>query len=80
MNMSVDSLIRKVPIELVCFRSTYDLGLFSAVAVAEKQTVVVASKNFNESYLLSEMLSQMLEAEGYEVERKIRTGWHACLL
>ena len=50
------------------------LGLFSAVAEAEKQTVVVASKNFNESYLLSEMLSQMLEAEGYEVERKFGLG------
>ena len=50
------------------------LGLFSVVAAADKQTVVVASKNFNESYLLSEMLSQMLEAEGYEVERKYGLG------
>ena len=50
------------------------LVFFSGVAQADKQTIVVASKNFNESYLLSEMLSQMLEAKGYEVERKFGLG------
>jgi len=39
-----------------------------------KRPIVVASKNFNESYLLSEMLSQMLEAKGYPVERKFGLG------
>ena len=38
------------------------------------QKIRVASKNFNESYLLSEMLAQLLEADGYPVERKFGLG------
>ena len=50
------------------------ISLSLQAAASQKQTIVVASKNFNESYLLSEMLSQMLEAEGYEVQRKFGLG------
>ncbi len=34
----------------------------------------VGSKNFNESYLLSEVVAQLLETNGYEVERKFGLG------
>ena len=36
--------------------------------------VVIGSKNFNESYILAEIMAQLLEAEGYEVERKLNLG------
>jgi osmoprotectant transport system permease protein len=38
------------------------------------QTVTVASKNFNESYLLAEIMSQLLETEGYTVDRRFGLG------
>jgi len=39
-----------------------------------KDLVRVASKNFSENYLLAEILSQLLEIEGYEVERRFGLG------
>jgi osmoprotectant transport system permease protein len=62
--------------------SSLFIFLFSLILVslpsqggdAVKEPIVVASKNFGESYLLSEMLSQLLESEGYEVERKFGLG------
>lgn len=39
-----------------------------------QEPIRVASKNFNESYLLSEMLAQLLESDGYSVERKFGLG------
>lgn len=50
------------------------LWLPVSAAFAELKPVVVASKNFNESYLLAEMLSQLLEADGYRVERRFGLG------
>ena len=38
------------------------------------EPVRVGSKNFNESYLLSEMLAQLLEASGYDVDRRFGLG------
>lgn len=38
------------------------------------QVIKVGAKHFNESYILGEILSQLLEAEGYEVERKFNLG------
>lgn len=40
----------------------------------EADPIVVASKQFPESYLLAEIISQMLETEGYVVERKLGLG------
>lgn len=40
----------------------------------DQKTIRVASKNFNESYLLSEMLAQLLESDGYLVDRKFGLG------
>jgi osmoprotectant transport system permease protein len=38
------------------------------------ERVVVGSKNFNEGYLLSEVVAQLLEHAGYEVERRFGLG------
>ncbi|MBK9334071.1 MAG: hypothetical protein IPM96_17115 [Ignavibacteria bacterium] len=38
------------------------------------QTIKVGAKHFNEGYILSEILSQLLERNGYEVERKFNLG------
>lgn len=38
------------------------------------EVVRVGSKNFTESYVLAEMFSQLLEAEGYRVERRFGLG------
>lgn len=38
------------------------------------QPVTVASKNFNESYLLAEIMAQRLEAKGFAVERRFGLG------
>lgn len=37
---------------------------------ASAETVVVGSKNFTENYLLSEIAAQLLEARGFDVERR----------
>lgn len=38
------------------------------------QTIRVGAKHFNESYILGEVLSQLIEQEGYTVERKFNLG------
>ncbi|MFN3237408.1 MAG: glycine betaine ABC transporter substrate-binding protein [Pseudomonadales bacterium] len=48
--------------------------LLLAASNALAKPVVVASKNFNESYLLAEVYAQLLEANDYEVERKFGLG------
>lgn len=42
----------------------------SAASLAAAQTIVVGSKTFTESYILSEIAAQLLEANGFEVERR----------
>ena len=44
--------------------------LFGVLSPANGQTVIVGSKNFNEGYILSEMLAELLEDRGVRVERK----------
>ncbi len=41
---------------------------------AQSQTIRVGAKHFNEGYILSEMIAQLLEIEGYAVERKYNLG------
>ena len=57
-------------------RLTLFLGLWCAVSnvFADDQTVVIASKNFTESYLLAEIYAQKLETNGFTVERKFGLG------
>lgn len=40
----------------------------------KKEKIIVGAKHFNEGYILSEILSQLLESNGYEVERKFNLG------
>jgi osmoprotectant transport system permease protein len=41
---------------------------------ATAQSIRVGSKNFNESYILGEIMAQLLEEAGYEVERRFGLG------
>lgn len=40
----------------------------------QAQAIRVGAKHFNEGYILSEIISQLLESEGYTVERKYNLG------
>jgi osmoprotectant transport system permease protein len=46
----------------------------SAESQASAQQLVVGSKNFNEGYILAEIIAQLLEGSGVEVERKFGLG------
>ncbi len=48
--------------------------LLSFGASFGQQTIRVGAKHFNEGYILSEMIAQILEADGYTVERKFNLG------
>lgn len=41
---------------------------------SQAQTYRVGAKHFNENYILGEMLAQLIENEGYKVERKFNLG------
>ena len=46
----------------------------SGAAASNDDPIVVASKNFAESYVLGEIVAQLLESEGFAVERKLGLG------
>ena len=46
----------------------------SALTATAREPIVVASKNFNESYILGEVAAQLLESGGFEVERRMGLG------
>jgi len=48
--------------------------LLCAVRATAAERIVVGSKSFNEGYLLSEVVAQLLEREGFEVERRFGLG------
>ena len=48
--------------------------LLSAATGAAARDLVVASKNFGESYLLAEVAAQLLEASGFGVQRRFGLG------
>ncbi|HEX2204559.1 MAG TPA: glycine betaine ABC transporter substrate-binding protein [Longimicrobium sp.] len=48
--------------------------LLAAPLAAQERPVVIASKPFGESYLLAEMLAQLVEARGMAVERRFGLG------
>ncbi len=50
------------------------LYLSCAAPVQAQERIVVGSKNFNEGYLLGEIVAQLLELEGFAVERKFGLG------
>lgn len=43
-------------------------------STAHSQTIRVGAKHFNESYILAEVIAQLLESNGYTVERKYNLG------
>lgn len=45
-----------------------------AASIASAQPVRVGAKHFNEGYILSEIISQLLESRGFEVERQYHLG------
>jgi osmoprotectant transport system permease protein len=48
--------------------------LIFASNVFSQQTIRVGAKHFNEGYILSEIISQLLESQGYKVERSFNLG------
>ena len=46
----------------------------SLALAAGGEPLVVASKDFNESYILGEIMAQLLESDGFEVERRFGLG------
>lgn len=45
-----------------------------ATRSSESRTIIVASKDFTEQFILGEIYAQLLEAEGFQVERKLDLG------
>ncbi len=54
--------------------STSPVAAASAVAAGAKPTVRVGSTNFTEQLILAEVYAQVLEANGYRVERRLNLG------
>ena len=52
----------------------YMLFLTGPFRVDAQETIRVGAKHFNEGYILSEMIAQVLEDGGYKVERKFNLG------
>ncbi len=52
----------------------YILILLISCYTLSSQVVRVGAKHFNESYILGEIMSQLLEANGYKVERNFNLG------
>lgn len=46
----------------------------AGLATAAERPIVVASKNFTEAYILGEAVAQLLESEGFTVDRKLGLG------
>ncbi len=56
-------------------RWSFAFGLLLLLsATVSAQTIRVGSKNFNESYILAEIVAQLLEVRGFAVERKFGLG------
>ena len=49
-------------------------GVLAAAPFAGQQVLTIGSKNFGESYLLSEIAAQLLEARGFEIQRRFGLG------
>ena len=50
------------------------VGAGAAASMAAERPIVVASKNFTESYILGEAVAQLLNREGFAVQRKLGLG------
>lgn len=56
----------------ICFLIILLFALSGVLHAQEK--VTIGCKNFNENYILAEMMAQLLEADGFVVERKLGLG------
>lgn len=65
---------RKLPEGLLRKTAAMILLLGMTATAFSAETVRVGSKHFNESYLLAEIMSQLLEEHGFQVERKFGLG------
>jgi len=62
-------------LQVTFFVMALALGLAVMPGKAQQErTLVVGGKNFNEGYLLSEIMAQTLEAHGFRVQRKFGLG------
>ena len=52
----------------------FPLFFSSAGTAMAQEKVTIGCKNFNENFILAEMMAQVLESEGFEVERKLGLG------
>lgn len=67
MHLSILKIFRRLS-----FNSLIILNLIATPAWS--QTIKIGSKHFNESYILAEIMAQLLEDRGYDVERKFGLG------
>ncbi len=54
--------------------ATSTLLTLSLSMAARAEPIVIGSKNFNESYVLAEIMAQLLESKGFEVDRRTGLG------
>ena len=64
-------LKRLLLLSVVC---GFAVSAVSGNAWADSEPIRIASKNFTESYVLAEISAQVLEAEGYSVQRRFGLG------
>ncbi len=57
-----------------CSAAFFLVMLFASAFSSAAESIKVASKNFNESYILGELAAQLLEQEGFVVERRFGLG------
>ncbi len=60
----------RFPNQIICLF----LALFLGHKLQAQQKITVGAKHFNEGYILSEIIAQLLENEGFTVERKFNLG------
>ncbi|MCH8140895.1 MAG: ABC transporter permease subunit [Proteobacteria bacterium] len=57
-----------------CNSTLFLVMLFASTYSAASEPIKVASKNFGESYILGELTAQLLEQDGFDVERRFGLG------
>lgn len=66
--------LRRLLLQWLLLPGFFLLGCLGAPQARSDETIRIASKNFGESYLLSEIAAQLLEARGFTVRRQLGLG------